>query len=58
MAYSCLYIQLCAYQEMKMTPYLLSDDATEDELTELAAEQRAIARETPGTIAATLFMQS
>ncbi len=44
-AYSCLYIQLCAYQEMKMadvTPMLMSDDASEEELTEMAKEQREL----------------
>lgn len=45
MATSCLYIQLQAYREMH-TPVYLPDDATEDELAEMAAEQRAITAET------------
>jgi hypothetical protein len=41
MAYSCLCIQLSAYQEMKAyMPMYLPDDATEDELAEMATEQR------------------
>jgi hypothetical protein len=45
MAWSCLYVQLRAYQEMSAptVPMYLPDDATESELAEMAAEQRRLA---------------
>jgi hypothetical protein len=45
MAVSCLRIQLCAYQEMKVPtmPMYLPDDATEAELAEMTAELRELA---------------
>ena len=44
-AYCYLYVQLCTYQirGIPAMPVYLPDDATEDELTELAMEQREIA---------------
>lgn len=44
MAYTCLFVQIAAYQEMRtpMPVIYASDDATEDELTEIAAEQREL----------------
>ena len=46
-AVSCLKIQLCAYQEMRVPtmPMYLSDDATESELAEMTAEMRELARQ-------------
>jgi hypothetical protein len=36
-------LQLYAIQEFRMSNYVLADDATETELAEMAAEQRALA---------------
>ena len=42
MAYEALRIQLDAYKELTESPIYLPDDATEEELAELAAERRAL----------------
>lgn len=72
-AWSCLRVQFLEMQAFnaglnfalpaslteETTVYHIPDDATEEELTELAEEQRATterpARETPGTIACIMF---
>lgn len=51
-AVSCLRLQLCAYQEMRVPtmpmPMYLPDDATEDELAEMTAELRELAESEKG----------